>query len=571
MREDQAMHRTMMSISTALLLGGCIQDLLAEGAALAPDTGTEASSTSTGEPSTPTTTAGSGVQTVTGDGVSTGTSMASEPDPESSSGEAVNDPPTVDLTVQPDHLGEAGPAELHLVASDDVVKVRLSLDGEKIADLTPADFPYVWEALSAKDNGLARKFSVVVEDEEGLTDDDDAELSVELPPAGAEKCLFQDLEKGTVTSSITALKYTPEAIIAVGTRGTGTALRIAVWKLDPNFCEVVLPGWPKTIENWTGDADLAGLLSGGVALDIDEAGNLVVAGNLFENGQIQSYVALLNADGARLWERVGQPGDEVTGVGASKGSFSNRVFVVGSSRTNDNPVRTDGMVWVYQWTDGKVYVQPPTMLRAPFTPDEPNPDQFNALSEWARAVLVDSAGNALVVGEREYKDKTKIVYIRAFAVQVHPFGQVLGVPWTSWAPAFRNDAFRSVSVCGDATLAAGWTRDHADMNAKPQPFLFWMEAETHRHLPQLGATQIYGVACDREKKIVSAAIRSSGTSDAQVFTVVGASDTPVWYEQGDADADGAGAESCDHRGFCGWGGYRTANAKPYAVVRVHHP
>jgi hypothetical protein len=510
---------------------------------------------------------------VTGDVESTGTSEGSgpEPEPESSSGEAVNDPPTVDLSVQPNHLGEAGPAQLHLVASADVVKVRLSLDGEKIADLTPADFPYVWEALSAKDNGLVRKFSVVAADEEGLTADDDAELSVELPPAGAEKCLFQDPEKGAVTSMITALKYTPEAIVAAGTRGTGTALRIAVWKLDPNHCEVVLPGWPKTIKNWTGDKDLGDLLSAGVALDIDEVGNLVVAGNFIVNGTVQSYVALLNSEGARLWEKVGQPGDEVAGVGASRANFSKRVFVVGARRTSNNPIRTDGMVWVYDATGGEVYVQPPTVLRAPFTPDEFDPDPDNARSEWARAVVVDTAGNALVVGEREYKDGLFDIYSRAFAVRVHPFGDVLGTPWTSWAPAFRHDAARSVTTCGDQTLAGGWTRDHDEPNAKPQPFLFWLGDETHRHLPQLDATQVYGVACDREKKIVSAATRSSGTLDAQVFTVIGTSDTPVWYEHGAADVDGAGAVACDRRAFCGWGGYRTANALPYAVVRVHHP
>ena len=565
----------LISIAIVFLLGGCIQDLLAEGAGLAPDTETDASSTSTGEPPTPTTTAGSGVQTVTGDGASTGTSVASgtgsNPDPGSSSGEAVNDPPTVDLSVQPNHLGEAGPAELHLVASADVVKVRLSLDGEEIADLTPADFPYVWEALSAKDNGPARKFSVVVEDEEGLTADDDAELSVELPPAGAEKCLFQDLEKGTVTSSIAALKYTPEAIVAVGTRGTGTALRITVWKLDPNHCEVVLPGWPKTIKNWTGDKDLGGLLSVGVALDIDEDGNLVVAGNFIVNGQIQNYVALLNSEGSRLWEKVGQPGDEVAGVGASKGNYSNRVFVVGARRTSDNPIRTDGMVWVYQADGEDVYVQPPTVLRAPFTPDEFDLDPDNARSEWARAVVVDSTGNALVVGEREYKDGLNNIYRRAFAVRIHPFGQVLGTPWTSWAPAYLHDSVRSVSACGDDYIAGGWTSDPLDPNAKPEPFLFWLEAQTHRHLPQLGATQVYGVACDREEKIISAATRSSGPADAQIFTVVGTSDTPVWYDQGVATADGASAVACDRRGFCGWGGYRTVDAKPYAVVRVHHP
>jgi len=568
------MRWTMMLISIVLLLGGCIQDLLADGAALAPDTETDASSTSTGEPPTPTTSNDPGVQTATGVDESTETSATTgdpgtSADPVSSSGEEANVPPTVDLTVMPGHLSEAGQAELQLVASDDVVKVRLSLDGEKIADLTPANFPYAWEALSAIDNGPARKFSVVVEDEEGLTADDEAELSVQLPESGAEKCVFEDPDKGDVTSAISALKYTPEAIFAVGVRGTAT-LRLTVWKLDPNNCQP-LPGWPKTIANWTGDEALKGLLSVGVAVDIDEDGNMVVAGNFLVNGQAQSYVALLNTDGARLWEKLGAPGDEVAGVGASKGNFGNRVFVVGSRRTSDNPVRTDGVVWVYQWIDGEVYVQPPTVLRAPFTPDEFDPDQFNERSEWARAVVVDNAGNALMVGEREYMDNNFQIYSRAFAVQVHPFGQVLGTPWTSWAPAFRHDALRSVDFCGDDVVAGGWTRDHTAPNAKPQPFFFWFETETHRHLPQLGATQIYGVACDREAKIVSAATRSLVPADAQVFTVVGTSDTPAWYDQGVADADGAATVACDHRGFCGWGGYRTANAKPYAVVRVHHP
>src|SRR5688572_3653285 len=250
------MRLTTLLFWGSLLLGGCIQDLLADGAALAPDTETDASSTSTGEPSTPTTSGvgSGGVHTVTGDSGSTGTTEGTGAeetgvDPVSSSGEAVNLPPTVDLTVMPEHLGEAGPAELHLAVSEDVVKVRLSLDGEKIADLTPADFPYVWEALSAKDNGPARIFSAVVEDDEGLMADDDAELSVALPPAGAERCLFTAPDKGVATSMIVALRYTPEAIVTVGTSGTGT-LRLTVWKLDPNNCDL-LPGWPRTLANWT--------------------------------------------------------------------------------------------------------------------------------------------------------------------------------------------------------------------------------------------------------------------------------------------------------------------------------
>jgi hypothetical protein len=202
------MRWTILLFLASLLLGGCIQDLLADGAALAPDTETDASSTSTGEPSTPTTSGvgPGGVHTVTGDSGSTGTTEGTDAedtgvDPVSSSGEPVNLPPTVDLTVMPEHLGEAGPAELHLAASEDVVKVRLSLDGEKIADLTPADFPYVWEALSAKDNGPARKFSVIVEDEEGLMAEDDAEPQRPAATPGAEKCLFRTRTRGTAPAS----------------------------------------------------------------------------------------------------------------------------------------------------------------------------------------------------------------------------------------------------------------------------------------------------------------------------------------------------------------------------------
>jgi hypothetical protein len=69
------MRWTMLSISIVLLLGGCIQDLLADGAALAPDTETDASSTSTGEPLDPRPRqTAPGVQTVTGDDESTETS-----------------------------------------------------------------------------------------------------------------------------------------------------------------------------------------------------------------------------------------------------------------------------------------------------------------------------------------------------------------------------------------------------------------------------------------------------------------------------------------------------------------
>ncbi len=565
------MRRTMttISLSSLLLLDGCIQDILDEGAALTPDTVTAASTTSTGEPPTPTTSEGfdSGpVATVTGppdEKTSSSTATTTSPAEE-------NLPPTIDLfDVNPKHLSEAGPAELQLVVSADVVKVRLSLDGVALVDdLKPVDFPHDWHALSAKDNGEKRIFEVVVEDAEGLTATETAELSVQLPSSGVEKCLFED--KDANISVISALKYTSDALLAVGSRDTGAGLRLTAWKLDPDTCQP-LPAWPKTLANWSAQPGLAAMTSLGTAVDVDADGNIVVAGNFIAGGKPQSYVALLNPAGARLWEKVGQVGDEVSGVAAATAQFKNRVFVVGSQRTSDVPVRTDGAIWSY-FADGEsVFIQPPVTLRAPFTPDEFELDEMNKRSEWVRAVVIQpGTGNALAVGEREFSPDGVLVFSRAFTTLVHPLGDAVGAPWTSAGPALLHDAVRSVGICGDQFLAGGWTRDEPP-DAKPQPIMFWLETDKHRHLPQLAATQIHGITCDREGKIVSAATRSSGPSNAQVFAVTGLFDPPTWYEAGVVGDNGAGAVACDLRGFCGWGGFRTINGKQCAVVRVHHP
>ena len=569
----------MMMFLAPLLLGGCLEGLLNEGDGLVSITATvDVSSSSTGEPSTPTTSAGSGVQTVTGDEESTGSSTASSGgDPGSSSSDPVNLPPTIELfDVVQDHLDEAGPADLQLIASDDVVKVRLTLDGEKVADLTLADFPRTWDALSAKDNGPARKFKVVVEDAEGLTAEAEDKLSVLLPQSGAEKCIFKDPVDGAVISIISALTYTPKGeILAVGTRGSPGALRLTVWLIDPNSCMAV-PGWPKSPANWSDDDGFKMTMSVGTAAAVDEDGNLIVAGNLLVDNKPQGYVALLNSSGSLLWEKPGQVGDEITSVAAGTAQFSNRVFVGGAQRTSDNPVRTDGAVWVYI-ADGKsVFIQPPSMLRAPFTPDEFDLDDLNWRSEWVRALVMQpSTGNVLAVGEREFKVSDVLTYTRTFTARFHPLGGGVGVPWTFQSDAaFVHDAARSVATCGDGFVAGGWTRD-LPANAKPQPMIFWLAqdgtATDYRAELPLASTQINGVACDREGKVVSAGARSEGPTDAQVFAVTDAFGPRVAYEKGVPGEDGAGAVACDSRGFCAWGGYRTTNAKPFAVVRVHHP
>jgi len=542
---------------------------------------TGGSSTTSG--TVPTTSDGansSPVATVTGPPDESSSAATTLQEPETTTGDMVNLPPTIELfTVTPKdpnekQLSEAGPAELQLVASDDVVKVRLSLDGVKLAQLKPSDFPWDWKALSAKDNGLAREFEVVVEDAEGLTAKATDHLDVQLPQTGAEKCSFEDPSKGAVTSVISALKYTPDAIVAAGTRDNGAGLRLTVWKLDPD-CNL-LTGWPRTIVDWTAKPTFKTMTSLGAAVDVDEAGNIIVAGNFVTGGKLQSYVARLTPDGARQWEKEGQVGDEVTGVAAATAQFKNRVFVVGAQRTSDVPVRTDGAIWVYIADNESVFIQSPVTLKAPFTPEETDLDPQNERSEWVRAVVIQpGTGNALAVGEREFKPNGKDVYSRTFTVRVHPLGDVVGTPWTSTADAsLPHDAARSVAICGDGFLAGGWTRDEPP-DAKPQPMIFWVEADgtstEHRPEPQLPSTQTQGIACDREGKVVSAGTRSAGSIDAQVFTVLGPFGPRNPYETGVQGDDGAGAVACDWRGICAWGGYRTANAKPYAFVRVHHP
>ena len=115
-----------------LLLAGCplqVYDDLVENY---PPTGSTSGSTSgpTTEMSTPTTTdavtTGPGVQTVTGASEDGGDTSTSDPSTTTTNGPQENAPPKIDLFTViatppnlPGHLGEAGPAEIQLVVSDD--------------------------------------------------------------------------------------------------------------------------------------------------------------------------------------------------------------------------------------------------------------------------------------------------------------------------------------------------------------------------------------------------------------------------------------------------------------------
>ena len=565
-------HSTIFGpVLTSLVLAGCIEQAYQDGVGLAP-TDTSTSSTSTGDPGTPTTSGagagGPGVQTVTGEeSTSPIGDSSSASDETSSSGASVNDPPKIEFfAADPPHLNEAGASEIKLIASADVVVARLSLNGKQIFEGPPGKFPFVYEALSAKYN-FPHIFDIEVEDAEGLKAIDTAELTVQLPQPGIEKCLFED--SGANASVTAALAYTRKAIYVVGSRDSGAGLKLTVWALDPDHCEVVLPGWPKTLAKWTGDPDLGVLASSGAAVAIDENGNLAIGGNLIVGGETQPYVALLTSDGARLWERTGSSGDELAGLAAFTGAYSNRLVGVGWRRTNKVPVRTDAMAWTYQ-AFGKSVTIASQSLNAPFAPDE-QPDDNNWRSEWARAVLV-KGDVAFIVGEREFKDDKDIIYHRAFMAKLYPLGSIEPL-WTSWGVHSVNDAARSLAVCGEQLVTGGWDRDEPP-DAKQEPLILWFGGDgsfADSRPDALKWTQTNGIACDREEKIVSGGARLSGEADAQLFTVPGKMGPRTWYEQGVASVDAVGAVACDPRGFCAGGGMRTANGKPYATVRVFHP
>ena len=568
-------YKIVPLIGLVLLLGGCLEQILSD---LEPhlDTATNSdstSATSTGEPATPTTSAGlDPVQTVTGPPGETAGAVdeTTGAEPGTTTGAPVeNTPPTVVLSVEPELLDEAGKtAKFLLGASADVITVRLSMNGGEAVELTPADFPYTYEALSAKDNGMPHVFTVEVEDEEGLTATDDAKLTVQLPASGAEKCLFED--NAANGGMFSALVYTKTAIVGVGWRDKGTGPKAAIWKLDPEHCEEALPGWPKVLENWTedGDPDLAALASSLSAVAVDEHGHIAVGGNLIVNNKPQRYTALLTESGGRLWERAGAPGEVVSSVVIAPEDL---VISGGWVFTSDNPPRTDARFWRHL-PDKTVWK---TDLAAPFTADEP-PDLFNEQSEKIRAMLIEpETGFLVVVGEREFKPDIVNTFTRAFIARYVPLGAHVGSPATSPGDAYRHEAMYSIALCGNEFIAGGWTRDDKDPKVTPpQPQFRWASngvwSEKKLLEPMLSA-ELRGAACDREGKVVGAGVRSAGGSDAKVFAFTDPLGYRTWYETGIAGNDEANGVVCDVRGFCAWPGYRTINGKPVAVVRVHHP
>lgn len=543
-----------------LLLAGCVDQLHEEAHAL---TYLETTVSSTGEPGLPTTTqagTGGGVQTVTGDTTLEQTTAVVD-DTGTTTGEAVDPSPTIELfAAEPDQLSEAGKSLLHLQTSVDVIQVRLYQNDEQIADLEPSAFPYTYEAFSAKNNGDPHTFRVEVTDAGGQTATQELKLKVLLPASGSERCQFPD--KGAKGSAILGLVHSADAIVAVGWRDTGAGPRMAIWKLDKKHC-TVLPGWPRTIVNW--NPALAGQTSRAVGVAIDEAGYIAVAANLWPGGKPQLHAVLLTPEGAAVWEHTGDVGEEAAGVATGA---DHRVFVVGARRTSDNPVRTDARVWGFRFSEDIVTVWV-SDLKAPFTPDEPFPDNDNVQSERARAVVVRH-GEVFVAGEREFWANVNEIYTRTFIARYFPFGKAVAAPWTSPGDFLPHEAMSAVGLCGADLIAGGWTRDAAP-GASPLPLMRWIKPDGSSdagHVALLPVTQIFGIGCDREGKIVSGGVNWTGEFDAQVFAFADPKQPPIVYDSGAAGDDAVLALACDPaESFCAGGGYRSL----LAFLRVYHP
>lgn len=339
---------------------------------------------------------------------------------------------------------------------------------------------------------------------------------------------------------------------------------MAIWKLDKATCKLI-PDWPRTIADWTAEPALAQQSSRAVSVAIDASGYIAVAANLWPGGKPQLYAALLTPQGARVWEEVGYAGEQANGIATGD---DHRVFVVGAVQTGENPVRTDARIWRYQLTNGNVLIWE-SDLQAPFSPDEFDPDPDNLRSERGRAVLVWN-DEVFVVGERDLMDAVFNIHTRTFIARYYTYDGKVALPWTSPGDFLPHEAMNSIALCGTGLIAGGWTRK-INPASSPLPMMRWIEPDgtsASGHTELLPSTQTFGIACDREGKIVSGGTSSELEFNTQVFASDDSEKPAVIYDSGVAGNDATLALTCDSgEGFCVGAGFRSS----FAYLRVYHP
>lgn len=549
----------------------CIQAALDEWNALTaaePSTGAGTTADSSGTADVEPT---GGVQTVTSATTApSSTSAPSATDSTSSTGEPTEPLEIKQFKFEPSPLTKPGVSSAVMEVSDNVTSATIYLDGKIVAKGSPDTLTYAIEATSADFNG-DHDFKLLVLDGKGGSREQSASLKIDIQPHGTMKCPYQD--ELSQHSAIASLVFGEKYIAALGVRDEGSGPKLALWRIDPTMCSMYDQ---QSIDDWT-ELGVEKLPSIGTALATDESGNYVLAGNLLVGAEPQPYLALLRADDLSLiWETTGDLGDEVAGVTWVPWPYE-RIVMVGSRRTSENPIRYDGLVKGYT-TTGVVWTG--KMLQAPFTADEASKDEFNLRSEKVLAVDINpDTLEVLVVGEREFKPSQQLltVYQRTFTARYDPLGGALLGTWTSTGDSFPHDSARSLRWCGGSFIAGGWTRDEA-LGAKPQPLVRRIDGKggsLSRRAEPIADVTINGVDCDREAKVVSAGERvTGGQTDALSFATKLPDQPPVWQDKhaglGNGD-DGAMAVDCDAWGFCAWGGYELVAGKTRAIVKIHYP
>jgi hypothetical protein len=554
-------------IGSTLLLGGCLEHILDD---LEPwlDTASSSGSSSTTTTGVETTDAvpTGGVQTVT-----SATTMSTGPGPvETTSGADDPDgpPPSAGLSFDPPELTMPGASSAKFMFGETVTSAALSLDGKVIAQGPPDSLSYTFEATSEKLNG-DYDFKLVVYDGKGGSAAALATLEIGLPEHGLVRCAFQDTP-GIQHSAVASVAWTDDYIAALGVRDEGAGPRLVLWGIDPVTCGVL---WWQKIDIWT-QLPIDNLPSTGASLALDEQGNFVIAGNLFQNGKFRPYLALLRADDRSLiWETLGDPGDQAAGVARAPWPYEN-IIMVGSRLTSVNPPRYDMLVKGYT-TGDSVWID---VLKAPFAVDELNNDEFNHYSERALAVDINpDTLEVIVVGEREFQPDFEPKFPwRTFTARYYPMGGRIGT-WTSSGDYLPQDSARSLRRCGDGFVAGGWTSDYAQGSTR-WPLVRRLDGQgvsIGRRSEPFADTETAGADCDREGKVVSASTRMIGNqTDIVLYAYILPEEPLVWQAkyagQGMGD-DKAATLACDEWGFCAWGGYELVDGKNRALVQIHYP
>ncbi len=549
------------AVVAALGLAGCPADGYDFGSATAPtapgatSSGTTADVVPTGGPATD-------VQTVTG-------GTTEQPVPGDTSTSTTDGGPMIHkFVVEPKHLDAAGAAEVKLVTFPPAQSFELLRNGALVGQGPIDAFAEVFEATTAKDNG---KYLYVVSVSDGgdKLETADDELEVVLPDGGAVRCSFT--EETGAASKLIGLTRSGDAWLAVGTFTNLAGQRLALWRLDAATC-AAKPGWPRIVTSWTAIPDLGLHLSEGTAIGADALGHLAVAGLVGEDLERRPYLALLDQDGALLWEKLGAPGDTIHGVAIAPPPYG-AVVAVGARQTATDPPRHDAMVWHHLSKDSVVVDQ----IKSPFVPGEYE-DLSNEYSEKSLAVLVHPKNAVVfVAGERQFRDMLGTVYPRSFVLRYAPLGGRLGA-WTSSGDYLPYDGARALAMCSDGLRLGGWT-SMEQVGALPQPLTRWLDdlgASVQRRPEGYANTRTYGLACDRIGRTVSAATRDADglLPRAELFAFPDAAAPLSWTTNGGINTvDAAFAVACDDWGFCAWAGFQQAGQppQPRAHLRVLHP